>query len=109
MDIDNKRKEEVYECLKSLDKNVKTIVQPLADDMLDLEVRLEEIKSYPHFKVSDKDPTKQKVTECGKLYHKYMQTYTNIVKTISSFYTKTDTEDLSPIREYFKLKMSSDS
>lgn len=78
------RQEKLQEILNSLNDRERELLQPVADDLAELERKLEEIGRLPFIRFSKKDPTKQQSTPASKLYKELQQSRLNAVKVILS-------------------------
>jgi len=81
------------------------IVEPMIDDVVFLEERLEELRQLPLIRVNPQDKTQQKATPAAKLYKELLQQYNGLIKTLTIFVARSggETED-SPLREYLKQR-----
>lgn len=79
-------------------------LEPLIDEILFIEKRLEELKQLPFISVNPKNNALQKATPAAKQYKELLQQYTNCLKVI----LRTDTdegEEESPLRKWAKSRM----
>lgn len=97
------RKDELMKAFEGADKNIRTIVEPLVDEMMYLEGQLAELRTKPAIKYHPKDPTIQKITPAAKLYKENLAQYKDIVRILCSQLHKGGSEeDESPLRAYLK-------
>ena len=94
------RKADLQKLCAGLDNAAKTTTALLIDDIVFLEGRLTELKQYPFISVNPKNPAQQKPTAAAKQYKELLQQYTNCIKILLGVLGKTDTEEISPLREY---------
>lgn len=99
------RAEELKEIFKDIDEGKRKIIDNLIDEAIFLEGQLAELKKYPHIKFHPKNPDLQKITAAGKQYREFLQTYTNIIDKLCRIYGNEESEELSPMQQYFKMKM----
>lgn len=99
------RAEQLQEIFKGIDENKYKVVSNLIDEAVYLETRLQELKKYPHIKFHPQNPELQKVTAAGKQYRELLQTYTNIIDKLCRIYSNEETEEESPLQQYFKMKL----
>lgn len=96
------RLEELHKIFKDLDESKRTIVTNLIDEAVFLEEQMTALKKYPFIKFHPTNPELQKVTAAGKQYREFLQTYTNIIDKLARIHGREETEEESPLREYFK-------
>lgn len=99
------RAEGLKEIFKDIDEGKRKIIDNLIDEAIFLEGQLSELKKYPHIKFHPKNPDLQKITAAGKQYRELLQTYTNIIDKLCRIYGNEESEELSPMQQYFKMKM----
>jgi hypothetical protein len=94
------RKEQL---LKLLENNPnKNALEPMLDDLVFLEVRLNELKKLPFIKVHPEHPEMQKATPAGKQYKELLQQYNNCLKILLRATNSTDEQADSPLRVWVK-------
>lgn len=96
------RAEKLHDIFKDVDEGKREIVSHLIDEAVFLEEQMTELKKYPFIKFHPTNPNLQKVTAAGKQYREFLQTYVNIADKLARIYGKEDTNEDSPLREYFK-------
>lgn len=90
------RKQEILDFLEN-----ELMLEPLVDEMVFLEGRLDELKKLPFIKVHPQDPTKQKVTPAARQYRESVAQYSNIIRILmKASGLGVDVED-SPLRKWF--------
>ena len=72
------RKEELLNVIEDFDLNIKTIVEPLLNDIVFLEKELDRLRQLPQIRVHPTNPQKQEVTPASKLYKDFISRYTDI-------------------------------
>ncbi len=97
------RREELKKIFENVD-DAKGIIKPMIDDVIFLEVRLDELRRLPFIKVNPKNPAQQKLTPAAKQYKELLQQYNNCIKILISILRKDSPEDVSPLREFLKLR-----
>ena len=85
------RLEELEEIFKGVDKNIKTLVDPLIEEVIFLEDEMTKLKTIPFLRINPKDPSQQKATPASKQYKEFSQSYMNAIRILSSLLNKQDT------------------
>lgn len=83
----------------------KDALEPMLDDLVFLEVRLNELKKLPFIKVHPDDPQKQKSTPACKQYKELLQQYNNCLKILLRATNSTDEQADSPLRIWVKSQL----
>ena len=96
------RKKELEKIFKGLDDSVKTVIEPMIEDVVFLEGQLDDLRKLPFIRVNPKNPAMQKPTPAAKMYKELLQQYNNCVKILCSVLNRNDIEDDSPLRLYLK-------
>lgn len=96
------RTDELHKIFEGVDEGKRAIVNNLIDEAVYLENQLTELKKYPFIKFHPQNPNLQKITAAGKQYREFLQTYTNIIDKLCRVYSNEETEESSPLREYFE-------
>lgn len=92
--------------LKMLEDNPnKDILEPLIDDLIFLEDKLNSLKQLPFLKVHPDDPQKQKSTPACKQYKELLQQYNNCLKILLRATNSTDEQADSPLRIWVKNQL----
>lgn len=78
------RQEQLQKIIETLNDRERELLQPVADDLAELERKLDAIKGLPFIRYSKKDPTQQESTPASKLYKELQQSRLNAVKVILS-------------------------
>ena len=76
------RHEQLQKIIDSLNDRERELLQPVADDLAEIENKLAEIGKLPFIRYSKKDPTQQERTPASKLYKELQQSRLNAVKVI---------------------------
>lgn len=97
------RKTELENIFSGVDSSVKTIITPLIDEVVFLEVKLEELRKLPTLHFNPKNPAQQKPTVSGKQYKEYLQQYSNCIKILCSTLSKAEVDEESPIQQGLKV------
>lgn len=97
--------EELKEIFKNVDEGKQKIVEPLIEEVVFLDRQLKELKKYPFIKIHPTNSFLQKQTAAGKMYREYLQTFTNAIHKLNSIYSDEESDDTSPLQEYFKRKL----
>lgn len=96
------RREELDNIFKDIDKNEKNLIQPLLDELVFLETRMNELKKLPFIRVHPKNPSKQETTPAAKQYKEFSQSYMNAIRILCSMVHKVEGDEDSPLRQYLK-------
>lgn len=84
------RLEELKNIFNNVDGNIKTVVEPLIEDVIFLEERMKELKKLPFIRINPNDPTQQKTTPAAKQYKEFSQSYMNAIRILCSLLHKQD-------------------
>ena len=97
------KKKRLKELNDFVGKDKVIFLQPLINDIIFMEERVEELKKLPFIKVNKNNFEVQKRTEASKLYLSLMAQYTQDVKALSFLAGKSsDEEEVSPLRLYMQ-------
>ena len=97
------RKDELLKIFDQVE-DTKGIIQPLIDDVVFLEQRLQELRQLPFLRINPHDPTQQKPTAAAKQYKELLQQYNNCVKILTSVLRKDAPEEESPLRAFINSR-----
>ena len=95
------RAEVLRDLFKDVEGGARDVVDPLIDDMVFIEGRLEELRKLPQLRIS---PKGQKATPAAKQYKELLQQYTNIIKVLTGILRKDSGEEESPLRAYLNAR-----
>lgn len=85
------------------DESVRIVVRPLIEELADIEDRIREVRKLPLIRVHPDNPSIQKSTAAGRLYHSLLAKQTDIVRMLLRQLGKTgDDEEDSPLRAYLR-------
>ena len=101
----NKRKQEIVDVLGDVSDAELKIIDPLINDVVFLEEKLDELKEYPFISVNPKNKTQQKTTPAGKQYKELLQQYINCIKVIISLVGEQNDSEESPLRSWLKNRI----
>ena len=90
------RLETLQSIFERVDEDKKTVIEPLLYEVVYLEDRLKELKTFPHIRIHPKNPSRQEITPAGKQYKETMQTYINALKVLQTTlgrYTQEDEDE----------------
>jgi hypothetical protein len=76
------RHDQLQKIIDSLNERERDLLQPVADDLAEIENKLDTIGKLPFIRYSKKDPTQQERTPASKLYKELQQSRLNAVKVI---------------------------
>lgn len=96
------RREELDNIFKSVDKDKKTLINNLINEVIFLEEEMEKLKKLPFIRINQEDYAKQKVTPAAKLYKECSQSYMNAIRILCSLTNNTEKVEDSPLRTYLK-------
>lgn len=96
------RAEELRRIFEGIDNDIGGVIRPTIEKVLYLEERMSELEALPMIKVHPNDPTRQKATDAGKQYLKYLQQHTNCIKLLASVLIKNAPEEESPLRQWLE-------
>ena len=98
------RYEEIMQvvCIEAADR---VLFGPLVREFVQLEERMDYLRTLPQIKVHPTDPTKQKTTSAHKQYKELLQQYTNIAKILTRQSGTEGTDDDSPLRAWARARM----
>jgi hypothetical protein len=96
------RKEELENIFRCLDKDKKTIITKLIDEVVFLEEEMEKLRKLPFIRIDSCNKAKQKLTPAAKLYKEHTQSYMNAIRILCSLTGTTEQEKESPLRAYLK-------
>lgn len=99
------RKETLLGICKTLDVETLKLIDPLIDQLVFLEGKLDYLKTLPFIVVKPDDPTKQKATPAYKQYKDLSQSYLNALKVVNSALGIESETVESPLRQYMESKM----
>lgn len=97
------RKQELLKIFEQLE-DTKDIVQPMIDDVVFLEERLQQLRTLPFIRVNPKDPAMQKPTPAAKQYKELLQQYNNCIKILTGILRKDSVEEDSPLRAFLNAR-----
>lgn len=86
--MENDRREQLNFIFKDVDENEKKLIDPLLDELVDMETQLEELRKLPMIRINPKNPAIQKKTEAAKLRKEISQSYMNAIRILCSILNK---------------------
>ena len=95
------------ELIKLIPEESVPLLTNIVDDIINLEDRLEYLRSLPPIDVNPKNPLQQRATPASKLYKEFLQQYVNCVKAVEYVIYKDkrlegDEVEDSPLRKWFR-------
>ena len=93
------RREELNNIFKFIDENERTLINPLIDEVINLEIRMMDLKQYPFIVVNPKNPNQQKITSAARLYKECSQSYMNAIRILINILRKTESADVNKLLE----------
>ena len=95
------------ELIKLIPEESVPLLTNIVDDIINLEERLEYLRSLPPIDVNPKNPLQQRATPASKLYKEFLQQYVNCVKAVEYVIYKDkrlegDEVEESPLRKWFR-------
>lgn len=100
------RREVLNDIFKEIDPKEKKLIDPLIDEVIELEKNLEYYRSLPQINVNPKNPAQQRKTEAAKLRKECSQSYMNAIRILCSILHKVENnaqDELMKLLEEFKL------
>lgn len=97
------RLKELRKIFDSLESDTKILINPLIEEIVFLESKLDDLKQYPFIVVNPRNNNQQKTTPAGKQYKEFLQQYSNCIKVLSSMLNKGEGDEESPLRAYMKM------
>lgn len=94
------RKEKLIDYL--CDSENRELMEPVIDEFIFLEKKLDHLKTLPFIQVNDKDPMKQRATPAAKQYKELLQQYTNVLKILQRYDDQNQNTEDSPLREWMR-------
>ena len=85
-----KRKEELENIFNEIDRDIKTLIDPLITEVIFLEGKMAELKKLPFIRVNPQDLSQQKTTPAAKQYKECTQSYMNAIRILCSVLDKQD-------------------
>lgn len=93
--------------LRLLENNQsKDILEPLIDDLIFLEDKLNNLRRLPFIKVHPDNPERQKNTPACRQYKELLQQYNNCLKILLHATNSTDEQVDSPLRLWVKSQLN---
>lgn len=84
------RHEELNKIFDVIDQGERQLIQPLIDEVVELEKELEYYRTLPKIRVNPKNPEQQKATPAAKLRKECSQSYMNAIRILCSTLHKVD-------------------
>lgn len=97
------RREQLKKIFENVDDS-KGLIEPMIDDVIFLEVKLDELRRLPFIKVHPMYPDIQKPTPAAKQYKELLQQYNNCIKILISIVRKDAPEEESPLRAFISAR-----
>lgn len=97
------RREQLKKIFENVDDS-KDLIEPMIDDVIFLEVKLDELRRLPFIKVHPMYPDIQKPTPAAKQYKELLQQYNNCIKILISIVRKDAPEEESPLRAFISAR-----
>lgn len=88
--------------LKIVDNN--ELFYQLIDEIIYLESKLIELKTYPFIKTNPNNPLQQKATPAAKLYKEFLQQYNNCIKLLAKATGQDENDEESPLRKWARSR-----
>ena len=82
------------------------VTQPLIDEIIFLEGRLEELKKYTFLKVHPEKPDLQKATPAAKQYKEFLQQYLNCIKVLAKISGNDEEDEESLLRKWVRKRVN---
>jgi hypothetical protein len=88
-----------------IDEKSKSLLSPLIDTVVKMEIDLAEMEKLPFYKVNPNNPYQQKILPVFKAYKELMQQYTNNIKIIGRVVGVDDSDNESPLRKWVRNRV----
>ena len=89
--------------LNEIDDDKRLLAADIIEKMSFIRQQLTDLEKMPFIETKPDNPAKQRVTPAGRQYKELSQSYNAYIKTLLSMMKKqSQTEKVSPLREYFK-------
>lgn len=82
------------------------VIQPLIEEIVFLEGKLEELKKYTFLKVHPEKPELQKATPAAKQYKDFLQQYLNCIKVLEKIVGEDEEDGESPLRKWVMQRVN---
>lgn len=100
------RREELTKYIREKRPDDESILRPLVDDVIYLEVTMDELRKLPMVERHPSDQTKVRPSGSAKLYKELLQQYNNCMKLILVRESvNADGDEESPLRQYMKSRL----
>lgn len=96
------RREELDNIFKGIDKDKKTLINNLIDEVIFLEEQMEKLRKLPFIRINPNNSAIQQVTPAAKLYKESSQSYMNAIRILCSLTSNAEEIEDSPLRTYLK-------
>ena len=96
------RLKELTDIFKNVEEDKRTLVEPLIEDIVELEAEMAELRKLPQIKIDDKDNTRQKKTAAAKQLKEVRQSYYNALRILLSVLNKIESTAASELLEALK-------
>lgn len=99
------RTAEILGVIKENNEAELKILEPLVNDIVFLEEKLDDLKQYPFININKNNPVQQKTTPAGKQYKELLQQYINCIKVIIALAGDQNISEDSPLRKWLKSRV----
>lgn len=82
------------------------VIQPLIDEIIFLEGKLEELKKCTFLKVHPEKPELQKATPAAKQYKEFLQQYLNCIKVLAKISGNDEEDEESLLRKWVRKRVN---
>lgn len=96
--MNKNRRAELDNIFRNIDEGEKQLLSPLLDEIVFLEQRMEELKTFPWIRVSANNPALQKTTPAAKQYKECSQSYMNAIRILCNSLRKVDDNGADDLR-----------
>lgn len=96
------RENEILNAMGILSDQEKSLICPLVKDVVFLELKMDELKTFPFISINPKNNFQQRTTPAAKQYKEFLQQYVNCMKVLLSFVEKKETGDDSLFRKWIR-------
>lgn len=96
--MNKSRRAELDNIFRNIDEGEKQLLNPLIDQVVFLEGRMEELKKLPFVRVHPSNPAVQKTTSAAKIYKECSQSYMNAIRILCNSLRKVDDNSADDLR-----------
>lgn len=96
------RREQLDEIFRNIDEGEKILLDPLIEEVIFLEGRMQELKKLPFVRVHPEKPEYQKTTSAAKIYKECSQSYMNAIRILCNSLRKVDDSSADELKRMLR-------